>query len=303
MGRYQRLLTRVHRPATEARRKQGPVQHGFLSSNEDGASLILALVFLVVVSLIVISMATWTSNDLRNSIKFTRAQSTVATANSATEVAVQSVRYDFEPATLNASPPAACLASPFPTLNDQTVSVWCSTQWNQTSASTRRVTFSTCLSTVSAADCAVHPLLQAIVTYDDFPTSGNYSSCGPVSTSTTTTAPMTGSSCGTGMKINTWVFGPTPPTVTAVLPNTGTAACSSTLPITITGTGFASPATVAFVVSASSSFFATNVTVASTTTIYACEPTGGAGSGTVNVVVSTPTGTSPISAPADQVSY
>ena len=280
------------RPTREAR-----------GQDEAGASLILALIFLVVVSLIVLSMASWTSSDLTNSIRFTAAQSTVATANSATEVAVQNARTYFDASTLNASPPVSCLASATGTINSLSVSVWCSTQWNPQSPSTRVVTFSTCPSSETASYCATNPLLQAVVTYDDYPATNNYSSCPPVSTTTTTTTTTVSSStCGTGMRIDTWVFSAIPPTVTSVTANAPPPTCTTT-PITILGTGFTSPATVTFVVQGSNNtvYLATSVSVVNTTTIIACEPSSG--SGTADVVVTTPTGTSAINAPSDQISY
>ena len=271
---------------------------------EAGASLILALIFLVVVSLIVLSMASWTSSDLTNSIRFTAAQSTVATANSATEVAVQDARYYFDASTLYASPPISCLAPATGTINGLSVSVWCSTQWNPQSHNTRVVTFSTCPASQSATYCAANPLLQAVVTYDDYPTTNNYSSCPPVSTTTTTTTTTVAgsSSCGTGMKIDTWVFGSVPPTVTSVSANAPPPTCSTT-PVTILGTGFTSPATVTFVINGASNvvYQATNVSVVNTTTITACEPSSG--SGTADVIVTTPTGTSPLNPPNDQITY
>ncbi len=269
--------------------------------DETGAVLILALVFLVVVSLITLAMASWTSSDLMNSIRFTAAQSTVATANSATEVAVQDTRYYFAADTLYASPPIPCLSSATGTINGLSVSVWCSTRWNPQSRSTRVVTFSTCPSSQSAVVCAASPLLQAVVTYDDYPTTNNYSSCPPVSTTTTTTLSGT-SSCGTGMTINTWVFGAIPPTVTGVSVNAAPPSCATT-PVTILGTGFASPATVTFVVDGPTNtvYRATSVSVVDTTTITACEPSSGSGS--ADVIVTTPMGTSPINAPSDQISY
>lgn len=275
------------------RRRQG--------REETGAVLILALVFLVVVSLITLSMASWTSSDLMNSIRFTAAQSTVATANSATEVAVQDARFYFDADTLYASPPISCLSPASGTINGLSVSVWCSTQWNPQSRSTRVVTFSTCLSSQSATVCSANPLLQVAVTYDDYPATNDYSSCPPVSTTTSTTVAPT-SSCGTGMKIDTWVFGAVPPTVTGVSANAPPPNCATT-PVTILGTGFTSPATVTFVVdgSVNAVYPATSVSVVNTTTITACEPS--LGSGTADVVVTTPTGTSPINAPSDQISY
>jgi hypothetical protein len=73
------------------------------------------------------------------------------------------------------------------------------------------------------------------------------------------------------------------PTVTSVVPNSGPTGGGTD--VTITGTNFASPATVAFGGNA-----ATNVVVVSTTSITATSPAGGVG--TVDVTVTTPGGTS-----------
>ena len=82
------------------------------------------------------------------------------------------------------------------------------------------------------------------------------------------------------------------PTVTAVSPTAGPAAGGNT--ITITGTNFASGATVKFGTGA-----ATSVNVESATTLTAVAP---AGTGTVNVTVTTPGGASAIST-ADEYAY
>lgn len=276
--------------------------------DERGASLILALISLVVVSLIVLSMATWTSTGLNASVRFTAAQSIVSTANSATEVAAQSARYDFQSSTLDASPPVACLPAGFNTPsvpNGQSVITYCSTRWNPLSSSTRKVAFYTCLSTVSAASCALRPLLLAIVTYDDFPISGNYQSCSPT---TSPTPPAGVSSCGTGMVVDTWVFGAVPPQVTGVQVQAIPPTCT-TPQVVIDGTGFTSPPAVNFIATVTSSSGTSYVSYAAPkgsvvfvnqSEILACEPTSG--SGTVDVVVSTPTGVSQMTS-ADQVTY
>jgi hypothetical protein len=74
----------------------------------------------------------------------------------------------------------------------------------------------------------------------------------------------------------------TAPTVTSLSPNNGVAAGGTS--VTITGTGFVSPATVKF-----GEVSATSVTVSSSTSITAKSP---AGSGTVNVTVTDTNGTS-----------
>ena len=92
----------------------------------------------------------------------------------------------------------------------------------------------------------------------------------------------------------TWSGGPPPnlPTVTAVSPNSGPSTGGTAL--TVTGTNFTTGATVKFGTTA-----ATGVTVTSATSLTATSP---AGSGTVDVTVSTGAGTSSPGA-ADQFTY
>ena len=121
------------------------------SGGEAGAVLVLALLFLVVVGGVVGSLATWAQNDLNNTAKFTAARSVQYAADSATEVAIQDIRYSPLLATgqtLNASPPTYCWNNPgtpeLPPVDGVSMDVWCSTAWNPSSANTRVVTFSTC---------------------------------------------------------------------------------------------------------------------------------------------------------------
>jgi hypothetical protein len=260
--------------------------------NERGASLILALVFLVVVSLIGISLASWVSADLLNTVRFKAAQNTVTTANAATEVATQSVRYNFDGATINAWPPISCLSTSGFSLNNTTVKVWCTTRWFEGSYPvTRRVTFSTCLSSQSATYCVEHPLLQAIISYNDFPTTNVGSICSPGTTSSTV-----GSTCGAGIRVDSWAFGVAPPTVTSVS-TTGSQSCG-TKPLSISGVGFASPVSIDLVYTnnpGGTAYQATNVVVTSSSSIQACLPTTASGStwtGSAYVMVNSPTGTS-----------
>ena len=146
------------------------------SRDESGAVLVLALMFLVVVGLIVGAMASWTANSLSNSLNFQRDRTAQYALSSASQVAIQNIRYTplLGPnQTLNASPPSYCWGTSSPsqlTFGTNTVDVWCSTVWNPTSASTRVVTVSACLTSVTtdAATCAKNPGLQTIVTFDDY---------------------------------------------------------------------------------------------------------------------------------------
>jgi large repetitive protein len=97
--------------------------------------------------------------------------------------------------------------------------------------------------------------------------------------------------------ISTWNWTcvpPTPPTVTSLSPASGTRLGGTT--VTITGTGFSSPATVSF-----GSTPGTSVTVVSPTQITVRSPARPTG-GTVDVTVTTVGGTSPV-VPGDRFTY
>ena len=253
--------------------------------DETGSSLILALVFLIVSSLIVLSLSSLATNDLNNASQFKLAQSRQSTADSAVELAIEKVRYNFMPQTLNASPPQSCWNSDSTpsqvSLNNQNIDVWCSTRWAPLSTKTRVVTFFACQSTVTAAQCGTTPLLYAVVTFDDYP-----SPIEPISTAQCTTT------CGESMDINSWIFNDTPPTVTAISPTSGSSSGGSGM--TITGTNFAAGATVQFVntsLSSNSIIQATSVDVVNATTITANWPALSSGT-PYYVTVTTAEGTS-----------
>ena len=253
--------------------------------DEKGSSLILALAFMIVTSLVVLSLAGLAKNDLNNTAKFTSAQSLQSAADSATNLAVNTIRYNFMPQTLNASPPQPCwTTNPTPsdvTLNGQSVSVWCSTAWTPLSPNTRLVTFVSCRSTVSALACAANPVLEAKVTFDDYP-----SPMGLMATAQCSTT------CGVGMTIDSWAFDAIPPSVQSISPATGPTGGGTT--ITITGSGFVSGATVDFIASDVNTnviLGATGVTVLSPTTITATTPPMTTGIA-YYVTVTTATGTS-----------
>ena len=265
-----------------------------VARGESGASLILALVFLIVVSLIVISIAGLTAADLRLTSSFGAAQSMTAAADGATSVAVQQARYVFDASTLNT--PAPCdAASPTQNFNAQTVQSWCDTQWSPQSAATRTVIVSTCPSTVTAGvACEASPLLQAIVVFDDYPASSSYASCSPIVAGVTPT--FQNKTCGSQMVLQSWAFNVAPPIVTNIAPVTsGQNLCSATS-VTITGSGFTPSSSVELV---SATQFSQNIVVdatvsnVTTTSITASYPAVASGSGTFYVVVTGSTGSNP----------
>jgi hypothetical protein len=86
--------------------------------------------------------------------------------------------------------------SPSVSIAGNSIAVWCSLVWTPQSATTRVETFSACPASTSAASCTANPLVQAVVTFDDYPSSP----LGLASSSACT------STCGAGMTIDSWVI-------------------------------------------------------------------------------------------------
>ncbi|HEY5110696.1 MAG TPA: IPT/TIG domain-containing protein [Acidimicrobiales bacterium] len=265
------------------------------AGDENGSVLVLALLFLVAISLILAALASWVTNDLNNSSKFSSARSLQFAANSATELAIQSIRYTpllSAGQTLNASPPTPCWGSGPPSqltgsnsIDGVGIEVWCSTVWAPSSASTRVVTFSACLSGVLASTCAINPTLAAVVAFDDYPPGVSTPNPGVCAVY-----------CGTGLTVESWLWAPQTPTVTSINPPSG--AVVSTTTITLTGSGFVNGTTVNFVEesgrtpsSANVVLAASSVVVAGPTIISAVVPTVTSGA-SYFVTVTTPSGTS-----------
>jgi hypothetical protein len=159
------------------------------AGDERGSVLILALVYIVSISLIVGALADWAMNDLNNTNHFQSASSLEYAATSATQVAISSIRYTpLYSVTASNNPPGlgycwtpsgAAYLSQLTNFNGFNVTVWCSTAENLASANTRVVSFYACtspttvpvnLATADAdgATCAAKPLLYAQVAYDDY---------------------------------------------------------------------------------------------------------------------------------------
>jgi hypothetical protein len=254
---------------------------------------------LIVGVVIVGALAGGVINDLTNSSNFSSARSLQYDASSAVNLAIQEIRYTpllQSNQTLNASPPSSCTtSSPYvghPNSSAK-IDVWCSTVWNPGLATTRVVTLSACPDpngTVTAVSCASAPLLQAVVTFDDYPAGIN--------------APSTAECvvyCGTAETVNSWIYSPVVPTVSSVVLTTpatpGSGPISGGTSITINGTGFASGSTVNFVEESGGTptsdnmvLSATSSTVLSSTVITATSPSVTEGT-TYFVTVTTPNGT------------
>jgi Tfp pilus assembly protein PilX len=161
---------------------------------DTGAVLVLALVFLVVVSLIGGTLVAWVGNDLRNTTHLKGDRTFQYAASGVTEIEIQGVRYIYTAnvAWSNCTPGGGASF----TLDSQALEVFCNTALAPTSAATRVVTLDTCPSSESQSTCTANPYLQAIVTFNDYSNANSYH-C----TSATDEA-----TCGTGMSISSWII-------------------------------------------------------------------------------------------------
>ena len=281
--------------------------HDSKGRDERGATLILALIFIMVIGTISASVTRWATNDLNNTSKFGAALSLESAANSAVELALQSTRFNFQASTLNAAPQPCWTASSPPAaqqaFNNQTVSVWCSTAWNPLSSKTRVITYSACQSAFISTDtaatiatagiaCAESPLLQATVAFDDYPGTIGAANCIPGSSGA-------GFTCGTSLQILSWAFGVAPPVVTAVSKPANTCTLPSKL-VSISGTLLNGATMVNFIPTASSNNVVISVAPASVsaTTVTVCGTSAMTSGSNYQVTVTTPAGTSAVAAAA-----
>jgi hypothetical protein len=170
--------------------------------DERGSVLILAFVYLIAVSITVLGLSSWITNDLSNVKTFANAREEHQAAQSTVELAMQNIRYtpligsnqtwgQFNYCWGSGATTAL-------TIDGFTFDVYCSTVWQPQSSVTRTVTVDACPSTVSQAACtgaSPGPYLQAVVVFDDYPPSGAQAVPGSC---------QLWSWCGEGMTITSW---------------------------------------------------------------------------------------------------
>jgi hypothetical protein len=168
----------------------------------------LALAFIIVVSVIVLALTSWATDDLNNTTKFSSVASLHSTVTSATDVAIQSIRFNPIPSTTPSSAPtsiAECWGPPGSisqvAINSLTVTLWCSTQETLTrSPGTRIVTVEACVgagATSPPPSCS--PVLTAVVDFNDYPSGG-------LLTLTQQCNYYANPPCGDGMSIASWTW-------------------------------------------------------------------------------------------------
>ena len=201
-------------------------------TDESGAVMVLALVFLIVVSLIVAALLTWVGTSLSANAEYANERTTEAAATSAVNLAIQNSRYSFSAAMVNASPPVQCWgtsATSSVTVDGVTVDVWCSMSWLPFSvtAQNRNITYSACVVPVNptptdpvptATSCAAAPLLQALVSFDDPPGPGGGPQPPPPEPEqcTPSSAPTYDGTCGQSLTQDSWQWNPVVPSVTSI---------------------------------------------------------------------------------------
>lgn len=179
---------------------------------DSGAVLILALIFIVAVSLVVAALADGAMNDLNNTSQFSAASQLRYALGGATNAAIYTVRYNPSPAnpTLaeyagSPTPVAPCWSSGPTTspINGYTVAVYCTTVINLTKSQTRTVTFYACQWTagLSANSCATSPQLTAVVAFDDYPSGG-----APLLTTQCNLVVPAPTTCGSGQTLESWTW-------------------------------------------------------------------------------------------------
>jgi hypothetical protein len=214
LGRTRRINDAAHTSSSNR------VRQGLRSrrNSDAGATLILALVFIVSISLIVGALANWVMDDLHNTTVFSNLSAKDYAVSGTMEVAIQSIRYQpLLPLPPNPPPTQKIWTTPGPcwtpgavseltgvnAINGIPVVVWCSTYPNFNTAQTRTVTFYACEENASNnltyAQCFSNPTLEAIVAFDDYPgAGGNYS---------TTTCLGGTSYCGFSATTEKWTWG------------------------------------------------------------------------------------------------
>lgn len=176
---------------------------GKRDEHEDGAVLILTLVFIIIVSLSMLGLITFGGTGILNATNLKGQRSLEFAADGATTAAVQAVRYSYNGFITSSEqdclPDGAVFSLTSPdtqtlTINGITMTVDCTAAPMPTSSPnvTRAVLFDAC----QTAPCSANnSIVIATVYFTDISTSGVNSCSSPTNSST----------CGVGMTINSWI--------------------------------------------------------------------------------------------------
>ncbi len=208
--------------------RNGKISRRTDGRSESGAIIVLALIYILIVSLTVGALITWVMNDLRNTTNFQNSSSLRYAVTSATDAAIQSIRYVPIPSTTptqGVATPVSYCWSPYTVINGSTdaselsvdgytIGVWCSTTEYLASSDTRDVMLYACQvdQEATGAACENDPYLTAEVAVDDYPAGG-----GPTFSAQCNTL---GDSCGAGTTLENWVWGISTSSFVAASPQT-----------------------------------------------------------------------------------
>lgn len=178
--------------------------------DESGATLILAVIFVIVSAVVVLALLNLNSNDILGTGTLRNQRSIEYAADGATDAAIQGVRYGY--LGVNAAP-APCMYDPVTqalfsnmTLDGVTVTVECSGQAAAPSSGYRTVNFYTCESATNGCPDAnlstgQGVLLEATVVFDDVASA----SASPPDYFNCNSNPSDQTTCGTSYTITNWV--------------------------------------------------------------------------------------------------
>jgi hypothetical protein len=184
---------------------------------EPGAVLILVLVFMIITTVLIGSVASWAINDLGNVASFRNVTQRLYAAGGATEVAIRAARYSYPP-TMNAtsSTTVGYVCPPLSTpilINTFYIQDWCVETANLGPVS-REVVLTACLmptpTSTLTGPCLINgntqsngnsvpTVLTATVDFYDRPANANSNPDKLYCTATDM------SSCGLGMAIKSWI--------------------------------------------------------------------------------------------------
>jgi hypothetical protein len=181
--------------------------HHVGENGEGGAILILAMIFLVAISIAILALSNWTENSLNDSLRFRNISEKLYAADGATQIAIRASRYTYLNGIDSVNPPLGyiCPGTSSPVLiNTYWVQDWCSTQFYPETGSTitRAITVTACLmpsgSSSLAENCAgaAQALLTAVIDIDDITS--------PNETPAPCTSVANESTCGVNMTIYGW---------------------------------------------------------------------------------------------------
>lgn len=178
------------------------------SENESGAALLLALIFVIVMSVTLLAIVNFAGDALINTANLKGQRSLEYAADAATDAAIQAVRYSYYAFDGTTNPSGDCVpdgtvlilpdTATMPAVNGETMTVNCSGVINhdpvthQPAQNTRTVTFTTCEQATCTPRSAI---VVATVIFQDYSAAGIYK-C--------TSAPDS-ATCGTGDIIQSWI--------------------------------------------------------------------------------------------------